>query len=280
MTSRYGEVYESWRKNPEGFWMDQAAAIDWFTKPETAFDPDLGVYGGWYPDGITNTCYNCLDRHVAGGRGEQAALIYDSPITGAKRTISYAAMLSEVEAFAGALSDKGIGKGDRVVIYMPMVPEAIVAMLACARLGAVHSVVFGGFSSQAIAERAADCNASLIITADGGYRRGEVIQLKKTVDEALTLKSETNQEPLCANVKRVVVLKRAGNDVGMKTGRDLWWHDVIAAQSTECPAEEMDSEDPLFILYTSGSTGKPKGVFHTTAGYLLGTSMTHRYYFA
>ena len=283
--SAYKEKYERSIKDPEGFFGEEAAkTLFWRKKWDNVLEwnpPDAK----WFVGGKLNASENCLDRHLGSATANKTAILWEGePILADGepeiRRISYRQLNDEVCRFANGLRSLGYKKGDCAIIYMPMVPEAVEAMLACARIGVIHSVVFGGFSSQAIAERAADCNASLIITADGGYRRGEVIQLKKTVDEALTLKSETNQEPLCANVKRVVVLKRAGNDVGMKTGRDLWWHDVIAAQSTECPAEEMDSEDPLFILYTSGSTGKPKGVFHTTAGYLLGTSMTHRYYFA
>jgi propionyl-CoA synthetase len=261
MTSRYGEVYESWRKNPEGFWMDQAGAIDWFTKPETAFDPGLGVYGGWYPDGITNTCYNCLDRHVAGGRGDQAALIYDSPITGAKRTISYAAMLSEVEAFAGALSDKGIGKGDRVVIYMPMVPEAIVAMLACARLGAVHSVVFGGFAASELATRIEDSKAKLIVSASCGIEPGRIVAYKPLLDSAIEL---SHHKP-----EATIVLQREQHGCDLIEGRDFDYAALIEANAgRKVACTPVKATDPLYVLYTSGTTGQPKGVVRDNGGHM------------
>jgi propionyl-CoA synthetase len=253
MTSRYAEVYESWRSNPEGFWMDQAAAIDWFTKPEIAFDPDLGVYGGWYPDGVTNTCHNCLDRHVSVGRGDQAALIYDSPITGSKRTISYNDMLAEVEAFAGALCDKGVGKGDRVVIYMPMVPEAIVAMLACARLGAVHSVVFGGFAASELATRIEDSQAKLIVSASCGIEPGRIVAYKPLLDAAI---EHSRHKP-----DATIVLQREQHRCDLIEGRDFDYAELVAANSRRKVAcTPVAATDPLYVLYTSGTTGQPKGV--------------------
>jgi propionyl-CoA synthetase len=261
MTSRYAEVYESWRSNPEGFWMDQAAAIDWFTKPEIAFDPDLGVYGGWYPDGVTNTCHNCLDRHVSGGRGDQAALIYDSPITGSKRTISYNDMLAEVEAFAGALCDKGVGKGDRVVIYMPMVPEAIVAMLACARLGAVHSVVFGGFAASELATRIEDSQAKLIVSASCGIEPGRIVAYKPLLDAAI---EHSRHKP-----DATIVLQREQHRCDLIEGRDFDYAELVAANSRRKVAcTPVAATDPLYVLYTSGTTGQPKGVVRDNGGHM------------
>ncbi|MDF1610513.1 propionyl-CoA synthetase [Hoeflea sp. YIM 152468] len=261
MTGNYAEVYKSWREDSPGFWMEQAAAIDWFIKPETAFDPDLGAYGRWYPDGVTNTCYNCLDRHVAAGRGDQAALIYDSPLTGAKRRISYSAMLAEVEAFAGALSDRGIGKGDRVIIYMPMVPEAIVAMLACARLGAVHSVVFGGFAAHELATRIDDSQAKLIVTASCGIEPGRIVAYKPLLDAAI---EQARHKP-----DSTIVLQRDNHRCELIEGRDFDYATLIAANAgrkTECA--QVLSTDPLYVLYTSGTTGKPKGVVRDNGGHM------------
>lgn len=261
MTSSYAEVYKNWRDDSQGFWMEQAAAIDWFVKPETAFDPDLGAYGRWYPDGVTNTCYNCLDRHVAGGRGEQAALIYDSPITGAKRSISYSAMLAEVEAFAGALFDKGISKGDRVIIYMPMVPEAIVAMLACARLGAVHSVVFGGFAAHELATRIEDSQAKLIVSASCGIEPGRIVAYKPLLDAAI---AHSNHKPAAT-----IVLQREEHRCELIEGRDFDYAALIAANEGRTIAcAHVLATDPLYVLYTSGTTGQPKGVVRDNGGHM------------
>jgi acetyl-CoA synthetase len=263
------ERLREWAKrDPEGFWADQAKSLHWF-KPWTktlAWNPPNAE---WFVGGKINASYNCLDRHVASSRKNKAAIIFEGE-PGDTRTLTYQQLHREVCKFANALKKLGIDKGDRVTIYMPMVPEAAIAMLACARIGAVHSVIFGGFSADAVADRNNDAGAKLVITADGGYRRGKVVPLKANVDEALT-KSPT--------VQMCVVLNRCNANVVMKPGRDVWWHEVMSEAPADCPAEELDSEHPLFILYTSGSTGKPKGIMHTTAGYLLGTSLTHQWVF-
>ncbi|MDP3525780.1 MAG: AMP-binding protein, partial [Hoeflea sp.] len=261
MSSSYAEVYNRWRQDPEGFWMDQASAIDWFEKPRRAFDPDQGAYGRWFPDGVTNTCHNCLDRHVAAGRGDQAAIIYDSPITGAKRTISYAAMLAEVEALASALADMGIGKGDRIILYMPMVPEAIVAMLACARLGAVHSVVFGGFAAAELATRIEDSQAKLIVTASCGIEPGRIVAYKPLLEAAI---AQSRHKP-----EATIVLQREQHRCELVEGRDFDYADLIAAhEGRRIACTPVASTDPLYILYTSGTTGQPKGVVRDTGGHM------------
>jgi acetyl-CoA synthetase len=226
-------------------------------------------YAKWFVGGQLNVSANCLDRHVDAGRGDKVAIHWEGE-PGDTRTITYGELRSEVARFANVLRSLGVGKGDRVNIYLPMIPEAAVAMLACARIGAPHSVVFGGFSAQALADRINDAEARLLITADGGYRRGEVFALKPAADEALAHTS---------TIEHVVVVKRGGNEVTMLEGRDHWYHDLIAEASDDCPAEPMDSEDLLFLLYTSGTTGKPKGIMHTMGGYLTQVAYTHRYVF-
>jgi acetyl-CoA synthetase len=278
----YRTAYERSIKDPEGFFGDEASrTLLWRKKWDRVLEwncPDAK----WFLGGKLNVSENCLDRHLEHA-ADRTAILWEGESIGTDgnpeiRRLTYRQLHTDVCRFANALRSLGLSKGDRALIYIPMTPEAVVAMLACTRIGVIHSVVFGGYSSQAIAERAADCEAAVILTADGGFRRGEVVRLKKCVDEALALRNEAGN-PVCGSVGRVVVLKRANCETSMEPGRDVWWHDLVAGVSDECPAEIMDSEDPLFILYTSGSTGKPKGVFHTTGGYLLNAAMTHRCYF-
>ncbi len=256
------------REKPEEFWATQAERLTWFEKWHTVLEWNP-PHAKWYLGGKINASFNCLDRHVQGGRADKTAILWEGE-PGDTRSLTYRELLNETAKFANALKRLGIVAGDRVTIYMPMVPEAVIAMLACARIGATHSVVFGGFSSEAVADRNNDAQSKLIITADGGYRRGKIIPLKENVDVALS-KSPT--------VQHAIVLKRCGNDVNMQAGRDLWWHELMAAETETCPAEPLDSEHPLFVLYTSGSTGKPKGIQHSTGGYLVGAAYTHELVF-
>ena len=256
-------------RDPDGFWAEQAKTLDWFTPFTQVLDWSNAPHAKWFLGGKLNVAHNCLDRHANGPRKDKTAIIFEGE-PGDTRTLTYAQLHVEVCKFANALKTLGIQKGDRVTIYMPMVPEAAVAMLACARIGATHSVIFGGFSAEAVADRNNDAQAKLVITADGGWRRGKIIPLKANVDAAL------EKSP---SVTTCVVLNRCDTAVEMKAGRDHWWHELVANASADCPAEPLDSEHPLFILYTSGSTGKPKGVLHTTAGYLLGVSLTHKWVF-
>jgi len=267
-TADHARLTEWAKRDPDGFWAEQARTLHWFKTWEKVLDWSGAPHATWFVGGQLNASYNCLDRHLA-ARGNKAAIIWEGE-PGDSRTLTYQQLHHEVCKFANGLKSLGVGKGDRVTIYMPMVPEAAVAMLACARIGATHSVVFGGFSADAVADRNNDARSKLVITADGGWRRGKVVPLKANVDEALA-KSPT--------VEKCVVLNRCNTAVEMKAGRDVWWHDLIAGASDQCPAEPLDSEHPLFILYTSGSTGKPKGVLHTTGGYLLGVSLTHKWVF-
>jgi len=270
----YEDKYRSSIEDPEGFWRDEARRIDWmrpFTRvKDTSFAED-DLHIRWFEDGTLNLSVNCLDRHLA-ERGDTTAIIFepDDP-AGPERRITYREMYEETCRFANAMKALGVRKGDRVTIYLPMIPEAAIAMLACARIGAVHSVVFGGFSPEALGSRIDDCASNFVITSDGGMRGGRHTDLKAQVDEALEHHAE--------QVAKVVVVKATGADVTMVKGRDIWWHEAIAGRPAECPPEEMGAEDPLFILYTSGSTGKPKGVLHTTGGYAVWASMTHEYVF-
>ena len=264
-TSLYDEAAE----DDEGFWARQAGdLLRWSKDWDTILDWQL-PYAKWFVGGQLNVADNCLDRHVDAGNGDKVAIHWEGE-PGDTRTITYAELLDEVSKFSNVLKGLGVAKGDRVMIYMPMIPEAAVAMLACARIGAPHSVVFGGFSAQSVADRIDDAEATVVVTADGGYRRGEVFPLKPAVDEAIDKTS---------SIEHVVVVKRGGNEVTMVDGRDHWYHEQMDAASADCPAEPFDSEDLLFILYTSGTTGKPKGIMHTMGGYLTHATFTHKYVF-
>ena len=269
----YRDMYRRSIEAPEDFWREQAARIDWirpFTKvKQSSFDEvDFGI--AWYADGTLNLCANALDRHLT-ERGDTTAILWepDDPAE-AHRAISYRELHGDVCRFANLLKARGVGRGDRVTIYLPMVPEAAVAMLACARIGAIHSIVFAGFSPDALAGRINDCDSRIVLTSDEGLRGGKRVPLKANVDEALLQ---------CPAVETVVVLRRTGAPVSKVAGRDIDWHEAVAVQRTDCPPAEMNAEDPLFILYTSGSTGKPKGVLHTTGGYAVWASITHEYVF-
>lgn len=267
----YRALYEQSVTDPDGFWSQQAEAfLDWF-------EPWSSVYEGsfedarvsWFKDGKLNACYNCVDRHLP-QRADQTALIWEGDNPADSRRISYAELHEEVCLLANVLKSRGVSKGDRVCIYMPMIPEAVYAMLACARIGAVHSVVFGGFSAGSIRDRILDSDCRTVITANEGIRGGRIIPLKDSVDKALAG---------CPDVHTVLVVKRTGSLPDWQEGRDVWYHEATGKADSNCPAEVMDAEDPLFILYTSGSTGKPKGVLHSTGGYLLGAALSHKYVF-
>ena len=269
---KYLQEYERSINDPENFWAEHGQRIDWikpYTRIKDVSYSEKDLHIKWFYDGTLNVSSNCLDRHLE-KRGDQTAIIWEGDDPKEDKRISFKELHSEVCKFANALKELGVKKGDRVTIYMPMIPEAAVAMLACARVGAIHSVVFGGFSPDALAGRIQDCDSSLIITADEGIRGGKPIPLKANTDAAL------NSCPMC---KTVVVVKRTGGRIDWVEGRDYWYHDITSAQSEECQPEEMNAEDPLFILYTSGSTGKPKGVMHTSGGYIVYASMTHEYVF-
>ena len=270
--AQYDAAYAQSVRDPDTFWRKEAGRLDWmkpFTKVGNwSYDPD-DLHIKWFEDGALNVAANCVDRHLA-KRGGQTAIIWEGDNPAISKHITYTQLHEEVCRFANVLKARGVAKGDRVTIYLPMIPEAAYAMLACARIGAVHSVVFGGFSPDSVAGRIQDCNSRIVITADEGLRGGKAIALKKNVDEALEK---------CPGVADVIVVRRTGGAVTMKTGRDRWYHDEAAKVSGDCPAEAMNAEDPLFILYTSGSTGKPKGVLHTSGGYLLWAAWTHHYVF-
>jgi acetyl-CoA synthetase len=268
---KYNEMYQRSISDPEGFWAEQAEEfVDWFKPWTKVWDWDFDEANiRWFEGAKLNVSYNCLDRHLE-SRGQQVAVIWEGDDPAVDRKITYRELHAEVCKFANALKSRGVKKGDRVSIYMPMVPEVVVAMLACTRIGAVHSIVFGGFSPEALKDRILDSDCQVVITADEGLRGARPVPLKNNTDKALEA---------CPNVHTVVVVKCTGGDIAWHDGRDVWYQDLVAEASSDCPPEEMDAEDPLFILYTSGSTGKPKGVLHTTGGYLLHVAMTHKYIF-
>jgi acetyl-CoA synthetase len=257
--------YEEAAKDRLAYWAKQAERITWAEPFTEVLDWSNPPFAKWYVGGKLNAAYNCVDRHVEEGRGDKVAYYFEGE-PGDTREITYAQLKDQVCQAANALLELGVRTGDRVAIYMPMIPETVIAMLACARIGAPHTVVFGGFSSQALVDRINDCDARLVITADGGYRRGAPASLKPAVDEALTK---------CPDVRHVMVVRRTGQDVAWTDGRDVWWDDVVGRQSTEHTPEAFDAEHPLYVMYTSGTTGKPKGILHTTGGYLVGTAYTH-----
>ena len=270
--ARYRALYEKSVADPEKFWAEEGQRIDWFTPYTKVKDVSFGpgdVHIKWYQDGTTNVSYNCIDRHLP-KRRDQVAIIWEGDDPGESRNITYGELHDAVSRFANALKDRGVKKGDRVTIYLPMIPEAAYAMLACARIGAVHSIVFGGFSPDSLADRINGCDSNCVITADEGLRGGRKVPLKANADKAVTQ---------CSGVETVFVVQRTGGDIDWVEGRDVWLHEACAAASPDCTPEEMNAEDPLFILFTSGSTGQPKGVLHTTGGYLVYASMTHQYVF-
>ncbi|HEY6028561.1 MAG TPA: acetate--CoA ligase [Pseudolabrys sp.] len=270
--AKYKEMYARSIKDPNGFWAEQAKRIDWikpFTKVKnTTYDPHK-VSIKWFEDGTLNACYNCVDRHLA-KRGDQTAIIWEGDDPKDDRKLTYKQLHAEVCRFANVLKARGVKKGDRVTIYMPMIPEAAISILACARIGAVHSVIFAGFSPDSIAGRIEDCKSEVVVTADEGLRGGRKIPLKENVDAACDK---------VGGVTSIIVVKRTNAPVNMQAGRDVYYDDVAKTVAADCPCEEMSAEAPLFVLYTSGSTGKPKGVMHTTGGYLLYTAITHQYVF-
>ena len=263
--SRYHEVYARWQRDPQGFWGEAAADIDWFEKPKATFDPKAGIYGRWFPGGVCNTCFNAVDRHVNAGRGEQAALIYDSPLAGVKRTITYHRLLTETQVLGAMLRDLGVGEGDRVIIYMPMVPEAVIAMLACARIGAIHSVVFGGFAARELATRIDDAKPKVVLSASCGLEPGRIVHYKPLLDEAIALSQ--HKPDAC------LILQRPQVEASLVAGRDHDWaqtrdHALTHARSVyDCVP--VAATDPLYILYTSGTTGQPKGVVRDNGGHMV-----------
>jgi acetyl-CoA synthetase len=268
----YDAMYKKSVEDPEGFWGEIAEKnITWYKKWDKVLEYDFQKPEiKWFVGGKLNASVNCLDRHLEAGRRNKAAIIWEAD-DGSYKTYTYGQLHLEVNRFANVLKKNGVSRGDRVSIYMPMIPELAIAMLACARLGAIHSITFGGFSAQALRDRIQDCEAKMVITSDKGVRGGKLVPLKTNADNAV-------EE--CPSVEKMIVVRRAG-DIEMKQGRDVWWHEEMAAEDIEnyCEPEQMDSEDPLFILYTSGSTGKPKGVLHTTGGYMVYTQLTFKYIF-
>ncbi len=262
------DLYDDAERDWQGFWARQALALDWEQEWTTILDWDL-PFAKWFVGGRLNVSYNCLDRHVAAGHGEQVAFYWEGE-PGDTRVLTYSDMLAETQRVANALKSLGVAKGDRVAIYLGMVPELAIAMLACARIGAAHSVVFGGFSAQSLKDRINDAEAKVLVTADGAWRRGAIVPLKEIADEAV---ADT------PSIERVLVVRRTGHDVAIDAKRDVWYHDLVPDQPAECPCESMDAEDLLFLLYTSGTTGRPKGIMHTTGGYLTQVAFTHKYVF-
>ncbi len=264
------EAYARAEADPEAFWAEQAERLSWHQRWDRVLDWDNPPFAKWFVGGTLNAAYNCVDRHVEAGKGDQVALHWVGEPEGDTRDLTYAQLQDEVSQAANALTDLGVAAGDRVAIYMPMIPEAIVAMLACARIGAPHTVVFGGFSADALASRAEDCQAKVVVTADGGYRRGAPSALKPAVDEARAKTAERGH-----TIEKVLVVRRTGQEVEWDDDVDVWWHDAVGGASTEHTCEFFDAEHPLYVMYTSGTTGKPKGILHTTGGYLTGSAYTH-----
>jgi acetyl-CoA synthetase len=264
----YEQLYRRSLEEPEAFWSEQAKLLHWFEEPTRVLDWNPPK-ARWFEGGKTNIAYNCLDRHVTGGKADKRCIVWEGE-PGDLRTMTYAEVLRETNKLSNALRELGVEAGDRVVIYMGMVPEAAIAMLACVRIGAIHSVIFGGFAAEAVRDRVNDAGAKVILTQDGAWRRGKVVPLKQQVDRAIEQ---------CPCVTHTVVLRRTENEISMQDGRDFDWHELVERQSEECSAKALDAEHPSFILYTSGTTGKPKGVMHTTGGYLLGAHLTAKYVF-